>query len=126
MIGYVVYLGQFSLKSDWTLAIFTFLISILGGWLSTSLFSNKIIGGLIIFDNGISHYRLGSIFIDPEYHRKGIGTASINFLIDTYPNVKKWSLETPPWNIRTRSFYKRLGFKIVKESKEDVFFEKTI
>jgi RimJ/RimL family protein N-acetyltransferase len=88
------------------------------------LINDKIIGGFFIFDKGNAHYYLGRIFIDPEHHKNGYGTKSINYLFSTYPNIKKWTLETPPWNSRTKKFYLQLGFNIVKETKEDIFFEK--
>ena len=90
------------------------------------LIDKKIIGGLFIFDKEISHCYIGRIFLDPDYHRKGYGAKSMNFLFHVYPHVKKWSLETPPWNTRTMNFYLKLGFYIVKETEEDLFFEKII
>jgi RimJ/RimL family protein N-acetyltransferase len=38
----------------------------------------------------------------------------------------KSTLETPPWNIRTRAFYTKLGFRLVKETDEDLYFERTL
>lgn len=59
--------NKISLKSEWNLAIFTFLISILGGWLSTSVFGNNsinffqfILTGLI--GMGLSTFHLGKKF----------------------------------------------------------------
>jgi RimJ/RimL family protein N-acetyltransferase len=90
------------------------------------LLNQKIIGAFFIFDKGRSHYYLGRIFIDPEYHRKGYGTQSMDFLFHTYKDIIKWSLETPPWNIRTKQFYLKLGFKIVNETQKDTFFERNM
>ena len=90
------------------------------------IFKDIIIGGFWFFDKGGSHYHGGRIFIDPECHQKGIGVESANFIFRTYRHIKKWSLETPPWNVRTISFYKKLGFKTIKKTEHDVFFEKTI
>ena len=88
--------------------------------------NKKIIGGFFIFDKEKTHCYIGRIFIDPEYHRNGYGTKSMNFLFDSFSNIKKWSLETPPWNTRTKKFYLKLGFNIIKETEEDIFFEKII
>jgi len=59
--------SKITLSSDWTLAVFTFLISILGGWLSTSIFSdlaiNPISFGLIgLVGMGLSTLHLGKKF----------------------------------------------------------------
>ena len=45
-------------------------------------------------------------------------------LLAAYPEARVWRLETPPWNQRTRAFYKKLGFRVVRETAEDVFFQK--
>ncbi len=86
----------------------------------------KTIGGAIVFSKGKSHFYLGRIFIDPAYHRKGIGTRAMDLVLKAFPSAKKWSLETPPWNSRTREFYSKRGFRKIGESKEDVFFEKVM
>ena len=56
--------NKISLANDWTLVVFTFLISILGGWLSTALFSNNNVNpfmfGLIgLVGMGLSALHLG-------------------------------------------------------------------
>ena len=90
------------------------------------LLDGKMVGGAIVFPKGDLHCYLGRIFIDPLYHRKGVGTKVMRRIIGEYPSAKKWSLETPPWNSRTREFYRKQGFRIIDESAEDVFFEKIL
>ena len=41
-----------------------------------------------------------------------------------YPSVKEFTLDTPIWNIRTNSFYKKLGYTEVKRDNEFVYFSK--
>ena len=60
--------NKISLSSDWTLTVFTFLVSILGGWISTSIFSDIIVNpisfGLIGFIGmGLSTLHLGKKFL---------------------------------------------------------------
>jgi len=88
------------------------------------LLGERIIGGAIVIQKGIDQYCIGRIFIDPDQHRKGLGVEAMNLLFAQYPQAKKWTLETPPWNERTKAFYLKLGFTIVGETKEDIFFEK--
>jgi ribosomal protein S18 acetylase RimI-like enzyme len=90
------------------------------------LLAKKIIGGVIVFIKGKGHYYLGRIFIDPSYHRKGIGTKAMQLVQSEFPLAHKWTLETPPWNSRTKEFYKKQGFQIIGENKEDVYFEKVM
>jgi ribosomal protein S18 acetylase RimI-like enzyme len=90
------------------------------------LIEKIIIGGIIIFKKGTGHYYLGRIYLDPSYHRKGIGTKVMQLIFSKYSLAIKWTLKTPPWNTRTREFYKKQGFQIIGENEEDVFFEKYI
>jgi RimJ/RimL family protein N-acetyltransferase len=88
------------------------------------LLDGKLIGGAIVFPKGKDHFYLGRIFLDPSCHRKGLGTKAMQLLMGEFPAAGKWSLETPPWNTRTRAFYARQGFRIVGETSDDLFFEK--
>ena len=73
--------------------------------------------------NGAYLYRL---FIDPQYHRKGIGLQLFDFLFKTFPDIKTWTLKVPIWNTRTPNFYQKVGFKIIDRSDRFLFFEKSI
>ncbi len=91
------------------------------------LVEDRIIGGFWFLNSNVEHAYLSRIFIDPQYHNKGVGLASFKFLFKNYPDVKAWSLQTPIWNTRTPGFYKKLGFKIVKKKSDKfLFFKKTI
>jgi GNAT superfamily N-acetyltransferase len=72
---------------------------------------NVIAGGIIVFRKQVREYELGRIFITPEYQNLGIGTQAFDFLWETYPLAKRWSLGTPAWNQRTRHFYEKVGFR---------------
>jgi replication factor A1 len=56
------------------------------------------------------HYYIYGVFIDPEYHRRGIGVGSFELVTQRYPDAKKWTLDTPEWNVRTKRFYEKIGF----------------
>jgi len=53
---------------------------------------------------------LERIFVGPRYHTKGIATKAMELIFLKYPDVV-WTLGTPEWNVRTRYFYEKLGFK---------------
>jgi GNAT superfamily N-acetyltransferase len=82
------------------------------GWADyyTILMDEKLIGGLIIGSVNEDHRIMERIFLDPKYHRKGIGTQVIELLNKLYPGTKLWTLGTPEWNIRTKNFYEKLGY----------------
>jgi GNAT superfamily N-acetyltransferase len=82
---------------------------------------DQIIGGIVVFDFGDGHFHLDLIFIDPDYHNRGIGTQAMQFLERTYPTTKKWTLDTPLYAIRNHHFYEKFGYVRVKEEKVDGF-----
>jgi len=88
-----------------------------------------LVGGMLIFaqrERGKNVYNLGRVWIDPAAQRKGTGLAAMEAMLRAFPDAKLWTLETPPWNVRTRSFYRKAGFEIVGENEEDVFFERKV
>ncbi|MBP8948736.1 MAG: GNAT family N-acetyltransferase [Candidatus Promineofilum sp.] len=90
------------------------------------LLDGQLIGGAIVFSYPRGRYYLARIFLDPDYHRQGLGLRAMEALLAAYPEARVWRLETPPWNRRTRAFYKKLAFRVVREMAEDVFFQKTM
>ncbi len=75
------------------------------------LYDEKIVGGTSVFKMTDHHYEAFNVFIDPDYHRMGIGTQSFELIKAKYPEAKKWTLDTPVWNTRTKAYYEKLGFK---------------
>ncbi|MCJ7726314.1 MAG: GNAT family N-acetyltransferase [Acidimicrobiia bacterium] len=67
-------------------------------------------GGAIVHGAGDDEWELGRIFLDPEWHRRGIGTLVMTLVMERYPGARRWILDTPDWNPRTRAFYEALGF----------------
>lgn len=74
------------------------------------LYEEKIVGGIFLNSRMANHYILERIFVDPQYHNKGIATKAMYSLFNEFPDIL-WTLGTPEWNVRTRHFYERLGFK---------------
>ena len=70
----------------------------------------RIIGGMVIMRRRAREYEVGRIFVEPEYQDRGIGTEAFEYLWKKYSLAKRWSLDTPAWNQRTRHFYRKLGF----------------
>ncbi len=65
------------------------------------------------------------IFVVPENFRKGYGIFMMEEIEDLFPGVKKYMLDTPEWNIRTNSFYKKLGYKEVRRNKGLIYYVKS-
>ncbi len=90
------------------------------------LVNDEMVGGAIIFNQGHGNFYLGRIFVDPAYHGQGVGTQAMVLLQAYFPAARKWKLETPTWNSRTTNFYQKLGFRLIRASDEDLFFEKKL
>ena len=83
-----------------------------------------IVGGAILSlrDDTLNIER---IFVAPEYFRKGYGLFMMKQIEELFSNVKKFFLDTPDWNVRTNSFYKKLGYKELRRGKGLVYYVKS-
>ncbi|MCR5116001.1 MAG: GNAT family N-acetyltransferase [Lachnospiraceae bacterium] len=82
-----------------------------------------IVGGAVLFlKNDILN--VGRIFVAPEHFRKGYGIFIMREVEKMFPEVNEFTLDTPVWNIRTKRFYTKLGYKEIKRDKEFVFYSK--
>ncbi|NRY63691.1 GNAT family N-acetyltransferase [Clostridium beijerinckii] len=77
--------------------------------------NDVLIGGTILWINENNENYLGSLFIDPDYEDKGIGTRIWSKIEDMYPNTRAWNTETPIFSHRNHNFYvNKCGFHVVK------------
>jgi predicted acetyltransferase len=90
------------------------------------LIGSSIIGGFWFIQKNSKSAYLYRIFVDPKFHHKGAGLQAFEFLFQSIPNIKFWSLKAPVWNTRTLNFYKKVGFEITEKSDKFSFFAKTI
>ena len=84
-----------------------------------------IIGGAILFLKGDT-LNIGRIFINPDHHRKGYGIRLMHEIEALFPDVKIFALDTPAWNVRTNSFYQKLGYTEAKRNEEFIYYVKSI
>ena len=82
-----------------------------------------IVGGALLFPQD-DVLNVGRIFVAPEHFRKGYGIFIMQESEKMFPEVKEFTLDTPVWNVRTNSFYTKLGYKEVKRDKEFVYYSK--
>jgi len=74
------------------------------------LYEGRIVGALIVANKKAGHHECARIFVDPEYHNRGMATRAFEMAWDIYKDAKVWTLGTPEWNVRTKHFYEKLGF----------------
>lgn len=90
------------------------------------LLGEQIIGDAIVYPlKGHGEYCLARIYIDSQYHRQGFGRRAMQLVEDAYPDAKRWVLDSPAWNTRTRQFYPQVGYELIAED-EFLVFEKTL
>ena len=82
-----------------------------------------IIGGAILFSDGAA-LNISRIFVNPDHHQKGYGIRMMQEIEAMFPDIKTFTLDTPVWNIRTNSFYLKLGYTEVKRNEEFVYYSK--
>ena len=84
------------------------------------LFDRNTIGGIIVWILETKENFLGTIFIDPDYQDQGIGTQTWQFIEESYPDTRQWTLETPSWAVKNHHFYEqKCGFKKAGEKEEE-------
>ncbi|OPY51486.1 MAG: Acetyltransferase (GNAT) family protein [Methanosaeta sp. PtaU1.Bin060] len=95
------------------------------------LLNGILIGGVILWirENGKNY--LGTIFIDPPFQGRGIGTRIWGLIESKYTDTKAWMTDTPTFATRNHHFYvQKLGFTVVgiknpgKQKEEAYIFEK--
>ena len=82
-----------------------------------------IVGGAILFLQADA-LNVGRIFVAPEHFRKGYGAFMMQEIESMFPGVKEFTLDTPEWNIRTNSFYTKLGYAEIKRDGGFVYYSK--
>ena len=97
------------------------------GHLLQAAIDGEIIGGTILFlDKDGETLYVGRIFIDPVHHRKGYGLSLMKMVETYYAGIKKIKLDTPLWNVRTNTFYTKLGYREVKRDEEVAYYQKEL
>jgi len=92
--------------------------------------NKKLLG--FIPQKGKKAYRLGNIFILPQFRNGGIGQIVMNTLEARYPDAAYWELGTILQDKRNIYFYEKLGYKrtgkkkIVNDKLTLVFYKKSM
>lgn len=83
------------------------------GW--KILLGDRVIGGLIVWILERGENILGTIFVDPDYQDRGVGTRAWAYVEETYPDTASWTLHTPGYAAKNHHFYEKCGFAKVGE-----------
>ena len=77
--------------------------------------NGETVGGLLVWLYKNKDNTWGSVFIDPVWQNKGVGTRAWQLIEQLYPDTRSWTLETPGYSIKNHKFYRKLGFEKIKE-----------
>jgi len=78
------------------------------------IYEGQIVGGFLVEDCGDGHFHLATLYIDPDYHNKGVGSQTMQFIEATYP-ARLWTLDTPVYATRNQHFYEKFGYVKIGE-----------
>lgn len=94
----------------------------IAGWVAKDI-AGKVIGVTTpyIDENGVQH--VGSLYVDKEWHGKGVGGRLMQNVIDWFDPAKQIELDVATYNERAKAFYRKWGFEEVPGS-ESLFANK--
>ena len=91
----------------------------------------RAIGGIIVWILGEGDNVLGTIFVEPRYQDRGVGTEIWRYIEEKYPETRSWRLATPEWAAKNLYFYEvKCGFErvesdpIIGEEADGVLYRK--
>ena len=97
------------------------------GHLYKAISDNKLVGAAVLFiDENLKRLYVGRIFIDSAFHKKGYGIKLMESIETHFPCIHQIDLDTPSWNVRTNSFYQKIGYTKVKNEDGFVFYHKNL
>lgn len=95
------------------------------GHLYQAMIENEMVGAAVLFpDEAKGSVYIGRIFIDSVCHRQGFGIRLMECIEEYFPFAETFYLDTPEWNVRTNSFYQKLGYQVIKVEDGFVFYRK--
>jgi GNAT superfamily N-acetyltransferase len=84
------------------------------------MLDGHVVGGFIVWILRSRNNILGTIFVDPDHQKKGIGTRAWEFIEETYPDTRNWTLGTPSYAVGNQYFYEhKCGFRKIREEETD-------
>jgi GNAT superfamily N-acetyltransferase len=80
-----------------------------------ALVDDRIVASITVYLDETGNNYLANMFVDPNYHRQGIGSVLIRFIDRAHPETKQWFLDTPKFALSNHRFYEGNGFVKLKE-----------
>jgi RimJ/RimL family protein N-acetyltransferase len=77
--------------------------------------ADRVVDGFVVFNLEDGIVQLGRAFLEPITQNKGIGGELIAFAERTFPEARRFVLETPSWNLRNQHVYEKAGYRKIGE-----------
>jgi GNAT superfamily N-acetyltransferase len=82
------------------------------------LAGDRIIGGVVLRDQGHGEYYLHRLFVAPDFQKRGAASQALAFLEATFP-ARRWTLHSPHRSRDNHRFYERRGYRKIGEVRLD-------
>ena len=74
-------------------------------------------GCLWVYENEEKVYRIGIMYISPEFQCKGVGKKALAIAESLFPEAEAWELDCPADMLINRNCYEKVGYKFTGETK---------
>ncbi|OFW74954.1 MAG: hypothetical protein A2201_05700 [Alicyclobacillus sp. RIFOXYA1_FULL_53_8] len=78
------------------------------------------------YPNSDTSFELARLYALPRTHGTGVGTALLNYLLQTVPSLNQLSAWVEQGNIIGRGFYERHNFAVTDKKEDELFGHKTL
>jgi len=80
--------------------------------------SNTPIGGIWVIEKEPKIFRVGIVYVLPEYQGKGIGQKALSMAENMHSDAKGWELDCPEDLTINRHCYEKAGYKLTGEKEK--------
>jgi len=77
--------------------------------------SNTLIGGIWVFEKEMKIFRVGIVYVLPEYQNNGIGQKALAMAENLHRDAKGWELDCPEDLSINRRCYEKAGYVLTDE-----------
>lgn len=74
-------------------------------------------GCVWIYKDEPKQYRIGIIYISPEFQCRGIGQKALAIAEGLFPEAESWELDCPEDMLINRNCYEKVGYRLTGETK---------
>jgi len=73
--------------------------------------------GVWVYEKAPKLYRIGIMYITPEFQCKGVGQKALAIAESLFPEAESWELDCPADLSLNRHCYEKVGYRLTEETK---------